>query len=277
MKRLIFLFLSSIFAASFLHAGEITWVNDLAKGLSQAKTDNKVAMIDVYTDWCTWCKELDKKTYKNEKVIELSKNFINIKVNPEKDKAVAEFIKNYNVNGFPTVLFVEYNGALVLKIGGFLAADGFVKKMDEVPKIVAKIKLYTDQYNTGDFTHSKELLRILVDASRIDEAVPIFERLKNEKKFQKINLADFYIEIGLAFAMQNKIEQARPYFIDAETIFPDTKTGFTGSYYHAYSEYLLGKKNDAVSIVNKVLKNPKLPPDWKTEFNNLLKSFSGKS
>ena len=36
----------------------------------------KPIIIDLYTNWCYWCKVMDKKTYNNEKVIKyINKNF----------------------------------------------------------------------------------------------------------------------------------------------------------------------------------------------------------
>jgi thioredoxin-related protein len=254
---------------------EITWMFDLKKGLSEAKSANKVAMIDVFTDWCYWCKELDAKTYKDKRVVSSSRSFVNIKVNPEKDKSVAEFLKNYKIEGYPAILFVDHTGALLLKIGGFIAADAFLKKMNEVPKLQVKIANYKKEYASGNTAHALELLEFLVDRSRFEEAVPIFERIKSDKKFKKAQLGDFYIQVGLHFVMENDYDRAEEYFIDAEDLYPDTFNGFIGMYYHAYSEYLLGKKEKAVGILQKAIRNPKLPAKMKQDFEAVMKAFQG--
>ena len=41
-------------------------------------------LIDLYTDWCYWCKVMDKKTYSNSKVIEyINTHFYAVKLNAE--------------------------------------------------------------------------------------------------------------------------------------------------------------------------------------------------
>lgn len=275
MKQIFFLLAAFCIFTAHAYSDEIKWVTDLNKGLSEAKSSGKVAMIDVFTDWCYWCKELDAKTYKDSRVITLSKSFVSIKVNPEKDKAVMDFVKNYNIDGYPAILFVEYTGALVVKVAGFLAADPFIKKMEEVPRIQSKIASYKGEYNSGNSQHVAELMGILLDSARYDEALPIFDKIKDDKKVSKAQMGDVYVRIGLFFAMKNDYNTAQKYFIDAETLYPDTLNGFAGSYYRAYTDYLLGKKDSAISIIKKVLKNPKLPPEWKSQYETVLKTFQG--
>jgi thioredoxin-related protein len=273
MKSATFFLLSFFLSNTFVYSDEIKWLSSLDKGLAEAKSAGKVAMIDIFTDWCYWCKELDSKTYKDKRVIALSKSFVNIKVNPEKDAKVASFIKNYNINGYPAILFVEHTGALVLKVAGFLAADPFLKKMEEVPKIQSKIKLYKDELSAGNNTHGVALLNMLIETQRFGEAIPVFDKIRSDKKIPKEQYSEAYINIGLSFAMKNEYENAQKYFIDAEKLYADTLSGFAATYYHAYTEYLLGKKESAVAIISKVMGNPKLPPDWKAEYESVLQSF----
>lgn len=52
-------------------------------------------IIDVYTDWCGWCKVMDRETYSNEKVIGyLNKNFYAVKFNAESKAEVVLQIKS---------------------------------------------------------------------------------------------------------------------------------------------------------------------------------------
>ena len=61
--------------------------------------EKRPILIDLYTDWCGWCKVMDKKTYTNAKVIAyLEQNFYPVKVNAETKEALTWNEKTYNFN-----------------------------------------------------------------------------------------------------------------------------------------------------------------------------------
>jgi len=62
-----------------------------------AKVDQKKILIDVYTDWCKWCKVMDEKTFSNPEVSEfLEKNYHLAKFNAEQKETLSFNGKNFN-------------------------------------------------------------------------------------------------------------------------------------------------------------------------------------
>jgi len=96
------------------------------EGMKIAGEQNKPVMIDIYANWCRYCKKLDKETYSNPDVIELAKNFVCIKVNSDERGDIAS---KYRVYGLPTVLFLQANGAEIHRIPGYLGPDPFMHEM----------------------------------------------------------------------------------------------------------------------------------------------------
>ncbi len=115
--------------------GELKW-RTFDAGLAEAKQSNKKILLDVYTDWCGWCKKLDKDVYANDKVAAyLNKAYVIIKLNAEsngkltyRDKSLTEggLAQAFGVRGYPTIIFLDSNGEPINSLGGYVAADRFL-------------------------------------------------------------------------------------------------------------------------------------------------------
>ena len=85
----------------------------------KAKAENKFIFLDAYTDWCAWCKVMDKEMFTDPEVAPfINDNFIPLKINFEEtfgQKLAAKF----RVMGFPTTLIFNPEGQLVTKIEGY--------------------------------------------------------------------------------------------------------------------------------------------------------------
>jgi len=64
------------------------------------KTTKKKFVIDLYTDWCGWCKVMDKKTFTDPKIIAyINENFYPIKFDAEQKNPVV--YNNYTFKHLP--------------------------------------------------------------------------------------------------------------------------------------------------------------------------------
>lgn len=85
-------------------------------------------LIDLYTDWCGWCKVMDKKTYANKNVSSyLQEKFYSVKVDAESRKDLSWKGKAYSYNrDYKTNDFAIYltNGQLSYPTTVFIPVDG---------------------------------------------------------------------------------------------------------------------------------------------------------
>ena len=105
-------------------------------GLSDAKDRDRPVIVDVYTDWCGWCKRMDRDVYARPDVQEyLSKRFVTVKINAEADVAGSyegkaytsrSLAQRFRVNGFPTTIFLRANGQHIANVPGYVPADRFL-------------------------------------------------------------------------------------------------------------------------------------------------------
>jgi thioredoxin-related protein len=67
----------------------IEWL-DLETAADRNKEEKKFFFIDIYTDWCGWCKKMDQSTFKDSAVVEyMNQHFYAVKMNAESKAPIA--------------------------------------------------------------------------------------------------------------------------------------------------------------------------------------------
>jgi thiol:disulfide interchange protein len=97
----------------------ISWQKDLDKALSLAKANHGKVVVDVYTDWCGWCKKMDQTIYTDPKVIALSNKHVFLKLNAEDGGQGQRFASRMDVDGYPTTIILDENGRSINSIAGY--------------------------------------------------------------------------------------------------------------------------------------------------------------
>ncbi len=105
-------------------------------GLERAKAERRYVVVDVYTDWCGWCKRMDAEVYANADVSGyLAQKFVSIKLDAEGDAPLrhkghaltsSQLAQAFGVTGYPTTLFLTPDGDLVTSIPGYLPRERFL-------------------------------------------------------------------------------------------------------------------------------------------------------
>jgi thioredoxin-related protein len=104
---LLFLGWSQAFAEKGVQFNHIKDQAAYEEAVEQAKKEGKTVLLDFYTDWCGWCKKMDKDTFALENVGEyMNQHFVSIKLDAEQEFG-AQMAEKYEVEGFPTFVVVD--------------------------------------------------------------------------------------------------------------------------------------------------------------------------
>jgi len=107
-------------------------VSSFEEGMEIAKKEDKFLVLDFYANWCTVCKELDRKTFSDERVIEGLKDFIIVRI--DVSNVDNEKLKKFDVLGIPTVIFLDKNGNELERFSGFKSPEDFLDIIKRIKK-----------------------------------------------------------------------------------------------------------------------------------------------
>ena len=147
MRKFALLLLLSL--AAITNAQEkIQWMSiEEAYALTLTESTPKKIFIDVYTDWCGWCKRMDKATFQNPEVAAyMNAHYYNVKFDAEQKESIEmlgntfEFVpqgsRGYHelaaalLNGkmsYPTVVFMNPKFEMLSPVPGYQEAPQFLK------------------------------------------------------------------------------------------------------------------------------------------------------
>jgi thioredoxin-related protein len=76
----------------------VSWLS-IDEATEKLAKEKRPVLIDLYTTWCGWCKQMDKKTYSNKNVAEyLSGKFYTVKFDAESHSTIQWQGKSYSFN-----------------------------------------------------------------------------------------------------------------------------------------------------------------------------------
>lgn len=126
----------------------VQWMT-FEEAVEKSKNEKRKIFIDVYTDWCGWCKVMDKKTFSDPEVARLlNENFYPVKFDAEQKEEIVfkgttfKYVP-YGNNGvhelaaallnnqlsYPTVVLIEEDFASVSPIPGYQKPEEFHKML----------------------------------------------------------------------------------------------------------------------------------------------------
>jgi thioredoxin-related protein len=118
---------------------QLTWLN-FGQGLSAAKKEKKMMVVDFYTDWCGWCKVMDRETYEHPTIIQFAREkLVLVKVNAESNEKThfrdreytyRELAMAFGVKGYPSTAFIDADGEVITLVPGYVPADKFLPLLE---------------------------------------------------------------------------------------------------------------------------------------------------
>lgn len=115
--------------------GKVAW-RHISEGLRDAAENNKKLFVYVYTDWCSWCKRMEREVFSSDTIAEyMNTNYIPVALDAESSRKVTfggremteqQLASELGADGFPTHIFLNASGERITMVRGYMPADRFI-------------------------------------------------------------------------------------------------------------------------------------------------------
>ena len=113
----------------------IEFVHYTDEDIADLTAVGKPVFFDFYADWCAPCKKMNKTTFRDSTVVNLSQKFTMIKVDCTKPEgSVKPLMEKYNIVGMPTLIFLNPDGSerMDLRKVEYMGPEELFLKMQEM-------------------------------------------------------------------------------------------------------------------------------------------------
>ncbi len=166
MKKVLFCLIIVFLVSNGFAQTKVKWY-DIEEAEELAKKDPRPLFIDVYTDWCGWCKVMDKDTFSNDVIAGILNNkFYPVKFNAESFKTIKfkgkvfenkgsayqrrsshgftkELFKN-SKGGFPSFVFYTHELEHYFVLSGFRKPEAIESILEYVGDKLYKSQKFDD-------------------------------------------------------------------------------------------------------------------------------------
>ena len=216
------------------------WYHSLEEALRSNQKEKKFIFVLFQIPNSIPSKMLKNQILSQPQIIDRLRNFVCVRMNP---KVSLESVEKYRVQGVPTILLLDDQGALRDRMDGLI----------EIKQFEEKIKKWSEGLKDQDVDQINQkwiLANELLDAERFAEAVPLMEELVLQGRIN----AQVLLYLGYSYGKLGQHSKAVEILERLLKEYPDFKEKDKGMYCLSLSYLALGRLDQAQSTL-KILKD----------------------
>ena len=190
----------------------IKWEREYDQAIARAQAEKKLIIADMFTDWCALCKDMDRETFGDSKVIRtMADKYVWLKLNTETEEDGERLQEEFAILTYPTVLILDGSGEEVDRVDRFLGPSQFMEKVQsfvDSPDSLANLRKAVREH-PDSVPARYALAEKLLDQNNYAKARPEFEKVVEidpDNREGKTGLSQY--NVALCLASQEKFVEA---------------------------------------------------------------------
>jgi tetratricopeptide (TPR) repeat protein len=235
----------------------ITWERDYATAIERARSENKLIIADMFTDWCVLCKQMDATTVAEPQLIaEMADKYVWLKLNTETEEDGKRLQKEFAILDYPTILVLDADGAEVDRVAQFMPSPQFrktVATLVDSPESLASLRRSVEA-QPDSVAARYALAEKYLSRNDYAKAAPQFQKvieLDPDNREAKTDLSRY--NLALCLASEQKFEEALVELDRLETRFPQSSTMADAAVLRGQVYHCCSRLDDAQAVLRAYL------------------------
>ena len=235
----------------------ISWAKNLNEALAQAKKENKLVFVDIYADWCGWCKRLEQDVFPQLKIAKLlNDQFIPLRIDSDENR---DFSSKFNIQGLPTLLVLDKDGSEAGRVRGYKQADELEKALLTILKMRDKYQELDTKYekNPEDLETLYHLGTLAWNSEKFEDAAKYLGMAVDKDPEGKIVKRETaLIPLAKAYGLTGNPVRGSKYLEQFLKEFPQSDQRYEARFLYGVMLFEQGKSEESQKIIGELLATP---------------------
>lgn len=199
-----------LLAAAPAIGDELSWQGSVDVAMERAQAKNQYILVDLYADWCGWCKVLEREVFTAPAFADFAADKVLLRVDVEDGGEGSRLQSRYEVRSLPTMLILDPHGVQVGSVQGYAPTDKYVRSLStEVARYEASLTAYEALQNGKDLAAIRSLAETLHRRGDGQRAVTLYRRLVEVVPETSIDRARLELRIADALRIAGDLSRAK--------------------------------------------------------------------
>jgi len=202
----------------------IRWAGNYRQARAAALRLHRLLLLDMETDWCSWCRVMDDDVYPAPPVAKkLRQGYLCVRENAESDSDGVVLQRKFRITTYPATIIVEPEGELYITIYGYRDADQLLSEIESATEQLRELSGLENRVGAGMATTEgrEKLAEAFADRGFYDKAAKVYLALLQDPRVNLPPEVLFRAAVSLASAGDG--QNALAAIGDLEKNFPDSE------------------------------------------------------
>jgi thioredoxin-related protein len=195
------------------------WLTDVDEAVAEAQASQRNILVDLYADWCGWCKVLERKVFSSPEFKAFAKDFVLLHVDVEDGGEGSEIQARYAASSLPTMLILDPKMIKIGSVDGYAPTQSYIGRLRlQLQEYQAFLNYYKQASQSDDLPTLKSVAQQLHKRGDGGRAAALYTKIRQRTESGTPGAAWLHYLLADAYRLDEDFERAAETLQRAQTL-----------------------------------------------------------